>query len=176
MTEPTCQHEWMTINVLNGYLVTEGCSHCGARMSFFTLEDRHQMDSYKKGEHKWNFLGSSQAVKFDLKCAKCGKVVHLRKTMALMLCTECMEDCEAGRRAKHAPGEQTWVYLALCPDPCHLSGECVSPEETLALTEYFNIRIRTPGKRILILPCVMRPSINTCQGETIADVGMKDLF
>jgi hypothetical protein len=133
------------------------------------------MDSYKKGEHKWNFLGSSQAVKFDLKCQRCGNEVRLRNTMALMLCTECMQDCDAGRRARHEGGEHTWVYLALCPESSHLSGECVGPDETGALTEYFNGRIRTSGKKILILPCNMRPSIDTCQGEILADVGLKDL-
>jgi hypothetical protein len=175
MSDAPCRHEWMPLNLLSGYLVFEGCSHCGARRSFFTLEDRHQMDSYKRGEHKWNFLGSSQAVKFDLKCSKCGKMVKIDKTMALMLCTECMEECEAGKRAKHAGGENTWVYLALCSDSSHLSKDCIPPEETQALTEYFNGRIRTPGKKILILPCTMRPGINTCQGEVLADAGMKDL-
>jgi hypothetical protein len=175
MAETTCHHEWLPVNLLAGYLVTEGCSHCGARMSFFTLDDRHERDSYKKGEHKWNFLGSSQAIRFDLKCPKCGREVKLAKTMALMLCTECMAECEAGKLARHNPGENVWVYMALCHDPSHLIRECVGPEETETLTEYFNHKIRTPGKRIVIVPCTMRPSINTCQGEVLTDIGLKEM-
>lgn len=176
MNDTSCKHEWTPVNLHSGYIVTEGCSHCGARQSLFTLDDRHHMDAYVRGEHKWRFLGSSQTVKFDLKCVKCGKVVQLRKTVALMLCTECMQDCEAGKKAKHEGGENVWVYLALCPDSSHLSGDCVGAEETEALTDYFNSKIKTPGKKILILPCNQRPSIDLCEGDVIVDVGLKDLY
>jgi hypothetical protein len=134
------------------------------------------MDSYVKGKHKWRPLGSSQAVKFDLKCGKCGKVVRLEKAIGLMLCTECRQDCAAGTLAKHSPSEQVWVYLALCPDSSHVSEKCIGPEEIEALNRFFNDRIKTPGKRIVIVPCDMRPSIDICEGEILADVGMIDLI
>ena len=176
MSNSVCKHQWKTINVKSGYLVTEGCPHCAGRRSFFTLDDRNHMDTYVEGKHRWRFLGSSQAVKFDLECEKCGEVVNLSKMMALLLCIQCMEDCEAGKMARLEGDEKVWVYLALCGDPNHVSGECVGERECEVLTEYFNSRISTPGKRILIVPCKLRPSIDLCQGEILTDVGMKEIF
>jgi len=172
MAEENCQHEWSIINLRNGYLVTEGCGHCGGRASFFTLEDRHHMDSYIDGPHTWKFLGSSQAVKFDLRCEKCGKEVILDKTQALAMCVNCKDNCKAAARAVDP---DTWVYLALCVQARHEYGECVPEEETTALTEYFNAKINTPGKKVVFVPCILRDSIDFCQAETIADVGLKDI-
>jgi hypothetical protein len=175
MAQDTCKHEWTTINVKNGFLVTEGCSHCGARQALFTPDDRQLVDSYMVGPHKWRFLSSSQAVKFDLKCTKCGKETILDNMVGLMLCLECKDDCKAGALARHEAGENVWVYLALCGDTSHLVEGCVSEEGAKALTEYFNSKIKTPGKKIVIVPCSYRPSVDTCQGEVLADVGMKEL-
>jgi len=175
MADKTCTHEWTIVNLRNGYLVTEGCAHCGGRASFFTLEDRHHMDSYIDGPHKWRFLGSSQAVKFDLQCSKCGKKVALDRTQALGMCVGCKEDCKASRKGKSAGGENTWVYLALCAQSIHEKGECVPAEECRALTEYYQSRIKSPGKRVIFVSCILRDSIDFCQAEIIADIGLKDI-
>jgi hypothetical protein len=43
------------------------------------------------------------------------------------------------------------------------------------LSDYFNSKIRTPGKKIVIVPCTMRPGINTYQGEVLTDIGLKEM-
>ncbi len=173
MADETCQHQWKIIDIRNGYLVTEGDMRTGERANFFTLEDRHHMDTYVEGDHIWRFLGSSQSVKFDLQCEKCGDVVKLDTVVALAMCIDCKVECKAALKGKVQEG--TWVYLALCNETLHQKGECVPDGETQALTEYFNSRIRTPGKKVLFVPCILRDSIDLCQAEIIADVGMKDI-
>lgn len=175
MADDRCHHEWKIINIRDGYLVTEGCMRTGDRANFFALQDRHHMDTYYEGDHYWRFMGSSQAVKFDLECGKCGEVVKLDRVQALAMCVGCKEDCKAALAADSVPGENVWVYLALCNETLHESGECVNRNETEALTEYFNARISTPDKRIIFVPCILRASIDYCQAEIIADIGMKDI-
>lgn len=176
MAETDCRHEWTMTNVRTGYLVTEGCTHCGIRAAYFTPKENYYKDSYVDGDHKWRFLGSSQAVKFDLECAKCGREVSLRNVTGLMMCVDCKDDCKAPMVGRDRAGDDAWVYLAMCTDPSHVSGVCVTPQETQALTEYFNSRIRTPGKKVVFVPCILMDSIDTCQGEILADIGMKDLY
>ncbi len=176
MADEKCDHQWSMINVKNGYLVTEGCAHCGARISFFSLEDVPPKDSYTEGPHTWKYLGSSQAVRFDLKCGKCGEVVELKNVVGLMLCTNCDPECNAGSLANLVGKEKTWVYVALCADTTHKGGKCVSDEETRALTEYFNSRITTPGKKVLFVPCKFIRKIDTCRGEIIADTGLTSIY
>jgi len=39
----------------SGYLVVEGCYHCGARSSFFSTEPVAPMDEYREGPHFWEY-------------------------------------------------------------------------------------------------------------------------
>ena len=163
------------VNIRNGYLVVEGCHRCKARSSFFSTEPVPPVDDYQEGEHFWTYLGSSQAVKFDLACSDCGDVVDLNDVMGLMLSTCRDPDCEVGRISAQE-GKGTWVYVALCADSTHASGRCVSDAGIRALTEYFNGNIKDPDKRIVVVPCAMCKSIDTCQGVVIADTGLTDIY
>jgi hypothetical protein len=170
-----CKHTWSMVNIRNGYLVVEGCHRCKARASFFSTEPTPPVDDYQEGEHFWTYLGSSQAVKFDLSCSACGKVVDLNDMMGLMLSTCRDPDCEVGRLAVGA-GRGTWVYVALCADSSHASGRCVSEAGVKGLTEYFNANIKDPNKRIIVVPCIKCNSIDTCEGVVIADTGLTDIY
>jgi hypothetical protein len=163
------------VNIRNGYLVVEGCHRCKARASFFSMESVAPVDDYQDGEHFWTYLGSFQAVKFDLSCSVCGDVVSLDDMMGLMLST-CQEPgCEVARLAAEG-GRGTWVYVALCSNSTHASGTCVSDAGIQALTEYFNAQLKDPGKKIVVVPCRMCKSIDTCEGIVIADVGLTEIY
>ncbi|MFA4986013.1 MAG: hypothetical protein WC712_05470, partial [Candidatus Brocadiia bacterium] len=138
MNEAKCRHRWMVTNRRNGYLVVEGCFHCGGRISFFTEEPRPPVDDYREGDHFWGYMGSYQATKFDLTCEECYETVELNDVMALMLCMNCNPDCELAKLAKADKNKRAWVYVALCADTSHAGGKCVSPQGIAALNEYFN--------------------------------------
>ena len=171
----TCSHKWSMVNIRNGYLVVEGCYKCKARASFFSTEPRPPVDDYQDGEHFWTYLGSFQAVKFDLACDSCREVVDLNDMMGLMLSTCRNPECEVARITAQA-GKGTWVYVALCADSTHASGKCVSDAGVQALTEYFNGNIKDPEKEVIVVPCVKCKSIDTCQGIVIADTGLTDIY
>jgi hypothetical protein len=161
------------VDIRSGYLVVEGCWHCKARSSFFSLEPVAPVDEYHEGEHFWSWLGSFQAVQFNLACDRCPEVVDLSDMVGLMLSTCRDPRCEVGRIAAGG-GAGTWVYVALCADSTHRSGKCVSEAGIRALNEYFNARIRTPGKKAIVVPCVKCSSIDTCEGIVMYDTGLTD--
>jgi hypothetical protein len=162
------------INIEGGYLVFEGCRHCGGRCSFFSTEPVAPVDKYHEGDHYWTYLGSYQAVKFDLACDDCGMVVGLGDVMGLMLSTCEDPQCEVAQLAARE-GKGTWIYVALCADSTHRSGKCVSEAGIKALNEYFNAGIRTPGKKAIVVPCIMCNNIDTCDGIVIADTGLTEI-
>jgi hypothetical protein len=175
MDKGPCQHIWKMVNIRSGYLVTEGCFHCRNRVSFFSEEPVPPIDDYHEGEHFWSYLGSSQAVKFDLRCEKCSAEVPLRELMALMLCWRCDPDCAVFQLGADDP-DRKWVYVALCADSSHQQGACVSEESVRALSEYFNAGLDDPHKKILVVPCKLRKSVDSCQGVVLADVGLTELY
>jgi hypothetical protein len=162
-------------NIRSGYLVVESCHKCRARSTFFSTESVLPVDDYQDGEHYWTYLGSSQAVKFDLTCDDCGEVVDLNDVMGLMLSTCRDSDCEVGQMAVRE-GKGTWIYVALCADSMHASGKCVSETGIRALTEYFNANIKDPNKKIVVVPCIKCKSVDTCEGIIIADTGLTEIY
>jgi hypothetical protein len=163
-------------NVRNGYLVVEGCFHCRNRTSFFSQEPVPPQDDYREGDHFWSYLGSSQASKFDLRCSRCGREVPLEEVMAVMLCMRCDTECGVFKAGSQDAGTRTWVYAALCADTSHASGGCISRAGISALNAYFNRQLQDPGKKIIVVPCIQRRSVDTCQGIVLADVGLTEIY
>ena len=170
-----CKHKWAMTNLRSGYLVVEGCFKCSARASFFSIEPVPPVDNYMDGDHYWKHLGSSQAVKFDLECSKCGEFINLEDMMGLMLSTCRHPGCEVSRLSEKG-GKGAFVYVALCADSTHPNGNCVSDEGIKALTDYFNGNIKDPDKKIIVVPCKMCCSIDTCEGVVIADTDLTEFY
>jgi hypothetical protein len=171
----TCKHKWSLVDIRTGYLVVEGCHRCHARASFFSTEPTPPVDDYHDGKHFWSYISSSQAVKFDLICDRCGELVVLDDMMGLMLAMCRDPECEVGRLVAEA-SKGTWVYVALCADSTHESGKCVSDAGIQALTEYFNTNLRSPNKRVIVVPCIKCCSIDRCEGIVLADTGLTEIY
>ncbi len=176
MKKTACHHQWSMTNHRGGYLVIEGCPHCLNRISFFSQEPVPPIDTYRKGVHLWKHLAGYQASQFDLKCENCETEVQLREVMALMLCMQCSPECDVYLAGTQEPGRKTWVYAALCADTSHAAEKCITSKSLKALNEYFNQGIADPDKRIVVVPCRLRKSVDMCQGIVLADVGLTDLY
>jgi hypothetical protein len=176
MKKVSCQHHWTMTNLRGGHLVIEGCFHCRQRISFFSQEPVPPIDDYQEGEHFWSHLADYQASQFDLKCEKCSAEVPLKEIMALMLCVRCNRECGVYAACAQKKNQKTWVYAALCADTSHAAKKCIPPASLLALNEYFNQGIEDPTKKIVVVPCNLRKSVDTCQGIVLADVGLTELY
>jgi len=176
MANTACEHKWAMTNLRSGYLVIEGCFHCRHRLSFFSDEPVPPIDDYQEGPHFWSHLADYQASKFDLKCETCAKEIPLRDVMATMLCMRCDPECGVYKAGSGEPGQKAWAYVALCADTSHASGACVPEEGIRALNEYFNSGLQDPRKKIVVVPCRLRRSVDTCQGVVIADVGLTEIY
>ena len=176
MSKTACHHKWAMTNLRSGYLVIEGCFHCRNRISFFSQEPVAPIDDYHEGEHFWSHLAHYQASQFDLKCEKCSAEMQLKDVMALMLCMRCNPECGVYAAGAQEPGQKTWVYAALCAETSHSTRKCIPPESIRALNEYFNQGIKDPAKKIVVVPCSLRKSVDTCQGIVLADFGLTDLY
>ncbi len=168
-------HVWTMVNVRAGYLVVEGCSHCGARSSFFSTEPVPPIDEYREGDHFWAYMGSFQASKFDLRCDHCGDAADLSDMSALMLSTCTDPGCAVADLARDIGGGPR-VYVALCGDNTHASGKCVSPDGVRALNEYFNQDVTDLERKVFVVPCKLCSNIDRCRGIVIADTGLTEMY
>jgi hypothetical protein len=175
MNETLCEHRWFKSNVRRGYLVIEGCFQCKGRIASFSDAPVPPVEDHREGEHFWSQLGGFPAVKFDLKCAKCSTEILLGDVMAVMRCMTCNPECGVFEVAMGDVDLNSRVCVALCADITHGVKQCVSDEGLRALNDYFDHEFTTSGRRILVVPCSMRRSADTCQAVALADAGLAEL-
>jgi hypothetical protein len=173
MVHDRCEHQWKMTNLRDGFIVTERCYHCKRARVYFSYEAVPPKDEYKEEDHYWNYAGSAQSVKFDMECASCGKLVSFEELMGLMHCVGCDASCHLNILSQICEGQNVWLYAALS----YRKGEEVdlAVEKLAVLTSHFSSRLRTPGKKILVVPGSLRKSPDTCRGEMLKDVGMLSL-
>jgi hypothetical protein len=174
MAKEACKHSWKMSDVRYGFLVVEKCFHCNEERSYFTLEHVPPKEEYREGPHFWDYMGSAQSVKFNLRCSDCGETVELDELLGLMTCARCTPDCEANVISHICEPQRVWVYVALCHRP-EDSRKILTADKLGVLSKYFNDRIRTPGKKILVVPGWYVKDIDICRGDVLKDVGMFEL-
>ena len=76
------------------------------------------------------------------------------------------------RSALTAEDQKVWVYGALCYATPDGKEGTLDLDQLRALNEFFNARLRSPGKKILILPSTFRADPATCKALVLTDVGM----
>jgi hypothetical protein len=133
------------------------------------------VEDYRDEDHFWSHLGGFRAVKFDLRCAKCSQEVHLGDVMALIQCMTCDPECGVFQVAMGDLDLNNRVCVALCADTSHVSEKCIGEERLRALNQYFEYEFKDTGKRILVVPCIMRRSVDSCQGVSLAETGLAEL-
>jgi hypothetical protein len=173
MVRGKCKHTWRMTNLRDGFIVTEKCYHCKDERVYFSYEHVPPKMEYKEGEHYWNYEGSAQSVKFDMKCTECGEIVSFEDLMGLMQCAGCDARCHLNILSRICEAQNVWLYAALS----YQDGREVDlPVENLeVLTDYFTSRLRTPGKKILVVPGSLRRDPDICRGDMLKDVGMLSL-
>ena len=110
-------------------------------------------------------------LKFNLKCSECGEEVVLDELLGLMSCSGCTADCNFNMIARICEGQRIWVYGALLYE----REDERKPEtagKLAVLSQYFNDRIRTPGKKILVMPGWLIKDFDMCRCTVLEDVGM----
>jgi hypothetical protein len=160
-------------NLRDGFIVNEKCYHCKDERVFFTYETVPPKMEYKEGEHYWNYEGSAQSVKFDMECSACGKLVSFEDLMGLMQCAGCLAACHLNVLSQICEGQNVWLYAALSYQAGKETDLAVESLEIL--TDYFTSRLRTPGKKILVVPGSLRIAPDTCRADMLKDVGMLSL-
>jgi hypothetical protein len=171
MAARACRHSWKMTDVRYGFVVTEKCYHCRDERRYFSEEHTPPKEEYRDGEHFWDYLGSSQSVKFNLKCEKCGEKVVLDELLGLMTCSGCITDCDFNMIAGICEGQRIWVYGALLYR-CEDARKPETAGKLAVLSQYFNDRIQTPGKKILVLPDWLVKDFDQCRCTVLEDIGM----
>ncbi len=172
---PQCQHRWEMANVRLGFITFEKCYHCNKLKTYFIEEDVPLLgDKYREGNCFWSRVGNAQALRFDIRCSRCGHLEKLDDLMGFMHCTGCIPECQVDILQKEYESERTQVLIAFgFFDKDRVPA--ISSDKLDILTDYFNQRRDTSRSLIKIVSSELIIDLSRCKGDFIHDVDMLSL-
>ncbi len=163
------------VNVQPGYVVVEHDLLSRAVRSYFSDEPVPPVEEYREGKHIWQYAGTAQSFQFDVRDDETGEIIPFRELLGLMYygCAQPESDISPHRgdrpREQHLHLRGDDLRVAGGSPGQHLPGEDRDPEPT------FNERLRSRGKKILILPDLFDLYKTMSYGEIMIDFGLTSM-
>ncbi len=156
------------VHVRPGYIIVEHELKSRAMRSYFSAEPVPPVEEYREGDLIWKFSGMAQSFTFDLRDTESGEITSFSELLGLVWYGNCRPDSEIGRIGDLAQDHDVSVYVAIGSG----NAAAVPDEKLRKLNRYFNERLRTPRKRILILPDLFGLYRDFSCGQVVADLGL----
>lgn len=163
------------VNVQPGYVVVERERFSHAARSYFSAEQVAPKEEYWEGKQVWSFAGMAQSFQFDVRDTSTGALTPYRELLGLLYYACCQEDSDIHRLGTLAHEMDISVYVAItyeAPDGSRLN---ISMEKIRILNQLFNERLKSRGKKILILPDFFNLYREVSYGQITIDFGLTSL-
>lgn len=168
-------HRYQMVNVTPGHVVMEHDLMGPAVRSYFSAEQVAPVEEYREGDHIWHFAGTAQAFQFDVRDNATGEIISFRELLGLTYHACAKPESMLRRVGEVAHENGISVYVAVAYENPDGSVRALAPEKIRVLNALFNDRLRTPGKKILILPDVFDLYRTMSYGEIMIDFGLTSM-
>jgi len=174
MTAEALPPRYEMVNVRPGYLMIEQEEHTHAERSFFVAERTPAWEEYREGNSFWRPQEAAQAVQFDVRDSATGEVVAFDELAGLLYYARCTAGSVVRQIGEVAHDERISLYVAIT-----IEGDAgpipLPPEKVRVLNALFNGRLRTPGKKVLILPDLFGLQRQISYGQVTVDFGLTSM-
>jgi hypothetical protein len=172
MTKDGAEFRYEMVNIQTGYVIVEHDLFSRAVRSYFTTEPPLPRDEYREGSHTWRATGMGQSFQFDIRDRQSGEVVSFRELLGLLYYAVCEEESEVFRIGQIAHENDISIYVAITFEAVDPARRRLPTEKLQILNETFNERLRSRGKKILILPDVFELHKTVSYGQIMIDFGL----
>jgi hypothetical protein len=159
-------------DVQPGYVIIEREMYSKAARSYFSAEPVPPKEPYREGSQVWSFWEMAQSFRFSVRDNRTGEVVRFDELLGLLYYACADPDCDLYRIGELALANKIFVYVAItyeAPDGSRLN---ISLDKLAILNRAFNERLRTPDKKILILPDYFGLYKELSYGQIMLDFGL----
>jgi hypothetical protein len=171
--EPVTQRYEM-VNVRPGYLMIEQEEHTHAERSFFVAERTPAWEEYREGNNFWRPQEAAQTFQFDVRDTASGEVVTFDELAGLLYYARCAKDSTVFRIGDLAHEQRISIYVAITIEDDN-GPVPLPPEKLRVLNALFNERLRSPGKKVLILPDLFGLQRQISYGQVTVDFGLTSM-
>lgn len=168
----TCRYEM--VNVRSGYLMIEQEVHSLAKRSYFVAEVTPAWEEYREGNEFWKPLDAAQAIQFDVRDTQTGEVVPFGELAGLLYYGCCSEESDVYRMGDLAHDLRISLYVAITTEGPG-SPKSLAPEKVRVLNALFNERLKSPRKKVLILPDLFGVRREMSYGQIAIDFGLTSM-
>jgi len=174
MNQPV-KHRYEMVNIRPGYVIIEREMFSRASRSYFAAELSPPKEEYREGTQVWKYSGMAQSFQFDVRDNESGEVVPFQELLGLVYYACCREDSDIHRIGELAHDNRVSLYIAVtyeAPDGSRIN---ISMEKIRILNRLYNERLRSPQKKILILPDMFGLYADMSYGAIAIDFGLTSM-
>jgi hypothetical protein len=163
---------YQLVDSVPGFVVVERAAPSNQARCYFCTEATAPKEAYREGDQEWHFEEAAQSFQFSVRDNATGEVLRFHELLGLLYYA-CLEPGSQLRRiGEVAQSVGVSIYIAITYDspdgtPCE-----VAASKLEWLNRAFNDRIRTPGKKILILPDLFGIQKQVSSGQIMLDFSL----
>jgi hypothetical protein len=168
-------YRYEMVNIRPGYVIVERDLFSSAVRSFFSAEPVPPKEEYREGNRIWKYSGMAQSFQFDVCDNSSGEIIKFRELLGLVYYGSTAEESVIHQVGEIAHENRISIYVAITFEGPDGSRKNLSPEKIRILNTTFGERIKTPGKKILILPDLFNLYKAVSYGEIMIDFGLTSM-
>lgn len=162
-------------DVLPGFVVIEKEVQSSRCRAYFSAEQLPPKESYREGTLVWSFAEAAQSLRFSVRDRVTGEITRFDELLGLLYYACAAPDSALHRIGSLAHSVGISIYVAMTYQSPVGSPLEISPERITILNRAFNDRLRTRGKKILIVPDLFGLFGQVSHGQLMLDFGLTDL-
>jgi hypothetical protein len=162
-------------NVTSGFVIIEEEMRTRATRAYFSAESVPPKESYLEGSREWHFAEAAQSFQFSVRDNLTGEVTRFDELLGLLYygCLDPQSTIHRIGDIAHEMGISLYVAIAYeSPKGGPLD---LPPAKMTMLNRAFNDRLRTRGKKVLIVPDLFGLHAQVSHGQLMLDFGLTDL-
>jgi len=162
-------------NVTPGFVIIEKEMNTRATRAYFSAESVPPKESYREGTGVWHFAEAAQSFQFSVRDNLNGEVTRFDEVLGLLYygCLEPGSPLYQIGEIAHAVGVS--LYVAIAYESAEGKPLELAAAKMTMLNRAFNDRLRTRGKKVLIVPDLFGLYRQVSHGQLMLDFGLTDL-
>jgi hypothetical protein len=160
------------VDTVPGFVIVEHSSPSNRSRCYFCAEATPPKQTYREGGEEWYFKEAAQSLQFSVRDNATGEVARFPEVLGLLYYGCLAPDSKLRRIGEIAHSTGVSIYIAITYDGPDGKLCEISPTKLEWLNRAFNDRIRTPGKKILILPDLFDIQQQVSRGQIMLDFSL----
>lgn len=160
------------VDVQPGFVIIEKEMYSHTARAYFSAEAAPPKEPYREGGQVWSFWEMAQSVRFGLRDTSTGEVTRLDEMLGLVFYGSCGPETDLYQIGELAQESRISIYVAVTyesPDGSRLN---IATDKIRLLNRFFNERIHSRDKKILILPDLFGLYRELTYGQIMLDFGL----